>query len=254
MTKVKSGIIFLLIFLLNGAVRADHRQHLFEQGNQAYQKKDYAGAVKYYGEILQTGYENADLYYNLGNSYYKMGQIAKAILNYEKALRLRPNDEDIRFNLQIANLSVMDKIPRLPELFYVTYFNRFRSLFSLRALTIITLLLYFLFFTFLIFWRLAKKRKLRLLSRAVSLSLLLLLVVFSYTFVSKIRYLQRNVDAIVMSPQVDVRSAPSEDGTEIFTIHEGLKVKITNTSGGWYEIRLPDGKEGWLQVKDVEVI
>ena len=254
MIKMKLSVILSLIFLLGSVAYGDHQQHLFEQGNQAYQNKEYAGAVKYYEEILQTGYENADLYYNLGNSYYKIGRIAKAILNYERALRLRPDDEDIQFNLQIANLSVTDKIPRLPELFYVTYFNQFHSVFGLRVLTIITLSLYFLSLTFLIFWLLAKKRKLRLMFRAVSLSLLLLLVVFSFTFIAKIRHLQRNVDAVVMSPRVDVRSAPSEDGTEIFTIHEGLKVKITNTSTGWYEIRLPDGKEGWLQVKDVEVI
>ena len=94
--------------LFSGFSFADHRDILFEQGNQAYQKGEYENAIKSYEEIVQTGFENADLYYNLGNSSFKLGQNPKAILNYERALRLRPNDEDIQFNLQIAYLAVVD--------------------------------------------------------------------------------------------------------------------------------------------------
>jgi tetratricopeptide (TPR) repeat protein len=248
-----SFLIFTLLFF-NESIFADQQELLFDQGNQSYQNGDYETALKSYKEILQMGFATTDLYYNLGNTYFKLGQNSKAILNYERALRLQPNDEDIQFNLQILNLSVVDKIPQIPELFHIKYFKQFRSLFSIRILTIISLIFYMLFFIALILWLISEKSKLRIIFKYTFLTLLIVLIVFSFTFVSKILYLQKNVEAIVMSPQVDVLSAPSESGTQIFSIHDGLKVKITNTRDEWYEIRLPDGKEGWLQVKDVEVI
>ena len=246
-------ILLLTSFFINGILFADHRDFLFEQGNQAYQNGKYEDAVKFYEEILEMKYENAELYYNLGNAFYKSGLISKAILNYHRALRLRPNDEDINFNLQIANLSVVDKIPIIPELFYIKYFNRLRSIFSLRFLTIIVLSLYFLFVGTWILLLQFKTSKIRLIFKTALFSFLILLLAFSFTFISKIMY-ERNVEAIIVIVQVDVRSSPSEDGTEIFQIHEGLKVKITDSSGDWYEIRLSDGKEGWLMVNDLEVI
>ncbi len=233
---------------------ADHRQQLFEQGNQAFQKGDYAQAVASFEEIHRLGFESAALYYNLGNAYYKLGQNARAILNYERALRLQPNDEDLRFNLQLANLTVVDKIPVLPELFYIRYFQDFRALFGLRTLTAFTLCLYLFFFIALISWLLLPAARLRRFALSAGVVLAVLLMIFSFTMVSKILFLRHNVEAVVMSAKVDVRSAPSADGTEIFTIHEGLKVKISNRNGGWYEIRLPDGKVGWLLAKEIEVI
>ncbi len=253
MKRIVPFLFLLNFFLVTGVIFADHRDFLFEQGNRAYQDEKYEQAVKSYEEILQMNYENAHLYYNLGNAYYKSGRNSKAILNYHRALRLRPNDEDINFNLQIANLSVVDKIPTLPEMFYIKYFNQFRSFFSIRILTIIVLTLYFVFVGSWILLLQFKTVKLRLIFKTVMFSLLILLLAFSFTFGSKIMSL-RNVEAIVVSPQVDVRSSPSQDGTEIFQIHEGLKVKITNSSGDWHEIRLSDGKEGWLMKKTLEVI
>lgn len=250
----QSSFVVVVILLVNNLSFADQQELLFDQGNQAYQDGDYESALKSYEDVLQMGFVSADLYYNLGNTFFKLGVNSKAILNYERALRLRPNDEDIQFNLQIANLSVIDKIPQIPELFYIKYFKQFRSIFSIQTLTIVSLLLYLLFFLSLILWLISKRRKLRLILKYTFFTLLVVLIVFSFTFVSKILYLHKNVEAIVMSTQVDVLSAPSESGTQIFTIHEGLKVKVTNVRNEWYEIRLSDGKEGWLQIKEVEVI
>ena len=142
---------------------------------------------------------------------------------------------------------------RILNCLVIIYFNQFRYLFSMRLLTIIVLTLYFVFVGRWILLLQFKTVKLRLIFKSVMFSLLILLSAFTFTFVSKIMY-QRNVEAIVVSAQVDVLSSPSEDGTEIFQIHEGLKVKITNSSGDWYEIHLSDGKEGWLMVSDLEVI
>jgi tetratricopeptide (TPR) repeat protein len=251
----KFVLVVTVVYLASVSLAAsDHRTTLFEQGTQSFQNGEFDKAVQSFSEILQMGYESADLYYNLGNSYFKLGENATAILNYERALRLRPRDEDIRFNLQIANISVLDKIQEIPELFYIRYFKGFRSLFDIRTLTILTLILYFLFFSLVILWIFTKPRILRRISKWTALVVFVILIVFSITLISKITYLRSNVEAIVMTPEVIIRSAPSEDGTEIFTIHSGLKVKITATSGNWSEIRLADGKEGWLLSKELEII
>lgn len=232
----------------------DQRDYLFEQGNQFFQKDEYEKALSSYGEILQMGYESADLYYNIGNCHYKLGENARAILSYERALRLRPRDEDIHFNLQISNLSVADKIPEIPELFYIRYFKQFRSMFSLRSLTFISLILYFLVIAFMITWLLSRSPFIRRVFKISGFVFLIFFAVSSLTGVSKILSMKKSVEAVVLTQEVNVRSAPREDSTEIFIIHAGLKVRISDTRGDWYEIRLADGNEGWLPTKDVEII
>ncbi len=249
--------LFTLILIIGvplSAALQDQRDSLFEQGNQFFQNGEYKKALSSYDEILQVGYESADLYYNMGNCHYKLGENARAILSYERALRLRPRDEDIRFNLQISNLSVADKIREIPELFYIRYFKQFRSMFSLRALTFISLILYFLVIAFIVTWLLSRSQFIRRVFKISGFVFLLLFAVSSLTGVSKILSMEKNVEAVVLTQEVNVRSAPREDSTEIFIIHAGLKVRISDTRGDWYEIRLADGNEGWLSAKDVEII
>ena len=230
------------------------RVHLFEQGNQHFQAGEYNQAIQKYQEILEQGYASADLYYNLGNSFFKTGESSRAIVNYERALRLRPHDEDIQFNLQIAKLYVTDKIPELPQLFYIKYFRKFRGLFNMNTLTLITLRFYFLFMGSVILWMLSRSLRSRRIFKSAFMVLFILLAAFSFTLVSKIHYQQNHIAAVVMSAKVDVRSAPTAEGTDIFTIHAGLKVTIIDSRDEWREIRLQDGKEGWLTVQDIEVI
>jgi len=242
----------LIIYAAPGA--AQHREHLFDQGNQLFQKGEYSKALQKYNEILQMQYESSELYYNMGNCYYKLGQPPRAILFYERALRLNPHDEDIRFNLQVANLSAVDRIQAIPELFYVQYFKQFRSYFSLHSLTLISLLSYFLLTGLISLWLLTRSTGARRILKIFTLIILIVTILSSSLFISKILLARQDIEAIIMSPAVIVRSAPGSDATEIFTIHEGLKVRITSHRGDWSEIRLPDGKEGWLLLSTFEVI
>jgi tetratricopeptide (TPR) repeat protein len=248
------SLSFLILFVISAAAFADDRTHKFQQGNDFYQNGEYENAVASYEEILGSGYESAELYYNLGNAYYKLGKNSRAILNYERGLQLRPNDEDIRFNLQIANLSLIDKIPAIPELFYLRHYRKFRDLFGLHTLTFVTLVLYFILSATLITWILSRRLALRRTWRLISITLSLFFAVSTFLLVSKIIDYERSVEAIVMAEELDVLSSPSGNGTEIFTIHEGLKIKITDQRENWYEIRLSDGKEGWLPSESIEII
>ncbi len=127
-------------------------------------------------------------------------------------------------------------------------------MFSLRALTFISLILYFLVISFIVTWLLSRSQFIRRVFKISGFVFLLLFAVSSLTGVSKILSMGKNVEAVVLTQEVNVRSAPREDSTEIFIIHAGLKVRISDTRGDWYEIRLADGNEGWLSVKDVEII
>lgn len=254
MKETKSLLILAGMIILSGLLPADQRDYLFEQGNIYFENQEYMQAVGAYQEILAMGYESAELYYNLGNAYYKTGDFARAILNYERALRLHPQDEDIRFNLEIARMTLVDEIPEIPELFYTKYFKELRSYFGLKTLTYLTLAVYFLFIGCLILWLTRKSLSLRRLFRTAALVIGVFLVIFSVLFISKIHTTNSSVEAVIMSPEVYVRSSPTESGTDLFAIHSGLKVKIANQSGDWYEIRLPDGKEGWLESTHLEII
>jgi len=242
------------MMILSGALPADQKEYLFEQGNTFFEDQEYSHAVTAYEEILSMGYESAELYYNLGNAYYKTGEFARAILNYERALRLRPQDEDIRFNLEIARMTLVDEIPEIPELFYVKYFKELRSYFGLKTLTYLVLAVYFILIGCLILWLTLRSAALRSLFRTTAVIAGVFLVLFSVLFISKIHISNSSVEAVIMSAEVYVRSSPTGSGTDLFAVHSGLKVRIENQSSDWYEIRLPDGKEGWIERTHLEII
>ena len=192
------------------------------EGDSAYIKDDYATAIQIYESLLKNG-ESADVYYNLGNSYYKAGEIAKAVLNYERALLMKPGNSDIRANLEA----------------WATW-------------GIVSFILFIIALYFFIFSKQIILKKGGFISGIV----FLIVVICSNLFASeqKERLVNRS-EAIVMNPSVTVRSTPSESGTSLFILHEGRKVSIKdNSMKEWKEIRLEDGKVGWVPASAIEVI
>ena len=126
--------VFVLSLVIAGISSADEAAQTFEQANQLYLQAKYPDAIAQYEKILQSGFESGELYFNLGNAYYKSGSIQKAILNYERARQLLPRDEDVQFNLQLANLQVVDKIDAVPRLFVFRWADSMLALFSLSTM------------------------------------------------------------------------------------------------------------------------
>lgn len=224
------------------------------EGDSAYVRNDFASAIQIYENLLKKG-EAAEVYYNLGNSYYKAGDIAKAILNYERALLLQPGNADIRANLEIARSKTIDKVVPVPEIFFVSWIKSLINSMSidtwakLGVIFFILLLvsLYLFFFSKQIVWK-----KTGFIAGLV----LLVFVILANVFASqqKNELTDRN-DAIVLSPSVTVRSTPSDSGTSLFILHEGHKVEIKdNSMREWKEIRLEDGKVGWVPASAIEGI
>lgn len=247
-------IMLLVVILLPGTLRADGNQALFETANLKYAEGLYEEAIVAYQQILETGQESTEVYYNLGNAWFKTGQITKAILNYERGLLLSPGDEDIRYNLSIANELITDKIEQLPGFFLSDWIRSLSQLLSANMWALFSLISFLILSVLIPLLVLSRRRQLKNLFLS---AILLTLVISSVSLLfarqqSKIMA-DRNT-AIVFSPSVTVKSSPDSSGTNLFILHEGVKVEIIDRISGWYEIRIADGNLGWMPAEAVEII
>jgi len=239
--------VLLFSFISLSLFAQENNTQLWEKANAFYTTEEYQQAVSLYEQILSSGQESAKLYFNLGNAYYKTGDINKALLNYERAKLLAPNDENIDFNIRMANQSVVTSIEPLPLPFFLRWRTSVINMYPSDTWSVISIAAFVLFLLLtglFIFSRIVAVRR-------ISFLLAIFMVVFSgftYSFASKQKQkiMERNA-AIVFCPRVTVKSSPSTTGTDLFLIYEGLKVGITDSIGTWKEIKLVDGNEGWLQ-------
>ena len=224
------------------------------EADSAYIRNDFASAIQLYEALLNKG-ESAEVYYNLGNAYYKADNIAKAILNYERALLLNPGDNDIRFNLEMARAKTVDKVNPTSEMFFVTWFNSIKNLMGADLWAKCAITSFILFIITLALFIFAKQIVLKKVGFALSI-LFLIAVIFTNIFASKQKdSLENRTEAIIISPSVTVKSTPNESGTDLFILHEGHKVNIKdNSMKAWKEIRLEDGNVGWVPTDVIEII
>lgn len=237
--------LFALAVLCSSVV-ADEATTLFQQGNRYYEAGQYAEAVQAYEKILASGKENWQVHYNLGNAYFKQRQIGKAILYYEKARALNADNEDILFNLQLANLSIIDRIPAPTRSLVVVWVDAALHVLSIRSAAMLAAALWVLLLTVLVVMVLTPGGMLRRISRQLVWPCFILwlaaAIVWGWQMYEKSKYRY----GIVLVPRVVVTSAPSEDATEVFTLHEGVRVQLEATSAEHQRIRLADGKVGWM--------
>ncbi len=251
---IRTGVLFLMVLMLAQPLRAGTPEALMEQANQAYISESYHEAVELYEQIADMQWESDILYYNLGNAYYKTGQVPKAILNYERALRLNPSGDDILHNLRIARSKTGDRPEPMPRLFFIEWHDSFIQLQSVDGWSITSIILVFLFSLCFALYFVIRHRTGKQIFFAASI---LMILTFCATLYAAHRQYERHYvmqEVIVMSPRVTVKSAPSEGAVDVFVIHEGRKLRITGKLGDWYEVRLPDGNVGWIKKTTVSLI
>ena len=243
---MKNIFLYILLFIGFSGFAQESPENILEQANQLYVSEKYEEAVNLYLQLVNQGNESAELYFNLGNAFYKSNDAVHAILYYERALLLDPHDEDIAFNLRIANQYVVDNIEELPTPFFLRWRETVVNLYPVdtwATISIVSFLLFLVLFGLFLY------------SKSVGLkrfSFLLGIVIFifsgftySFSYKQKKKLEQRDY-AIVLCPRVTVKSSPSSTGTDLFLIHDGLKVQITDSLSNWKEVRLADGNQGWL--------
>jgi len=227
---------------------------LLQKANELYTKDQFKQAIDVYNQILITNMESPEVYFNLGNAYYKTGQYTQAILNYERAKLLAPDDEDINFNLQVANQKVVDSITELPGFFITRWWKSIVNSQTTDGWAMLSIFSFVLFLVMLGFYFFAKTSDIKRIT-FWSGCFLIVFAIFSWSFAAQQKSrLVNHSEAIVMQPTVTVKSSPSENGTNLFVVHEGLKVKITDKLGDWVEIKLADGNKGWLLLESIERI
>ena len=224
------------------------------EADSAYAQGHYQQAINDYQALLKQG-ASADLYYNLGNAYYRSENITQAVLNYERALLLSPGDRDIRFNLQLARSKTIDKIVPESEMFFITWYHALVNLMSVDGWARTAIFSLALVIVLSLVYLFSQPVWLRKIGFFGGITLLVVFVLANVFASQQKQSLIHRKGAIVMSPSVTVKSTPAANGTDLFILHEGTKVTITDGSmRDWKEIRLADGKEGWIESKKIELI
>lgn len=247
-----SGFSFVLMILMLMPLSANAITK--QNADDEYTKGNYQQAIKDYQEILKAGV-SSEIYYNLGNAYYRTDNITQALLAYERALQLSPGDNDIRFNLQYARSKTIDKITPETEMFFVTWYNslvNFTSVDRWAKTAIVSIVMALLLILVFLFAPQMWARKSGFYGSAV----FLLLFAFANLFAFQQKHeLETKQGAIVIAPTVNVKKTPAASGTDVFVIHEGTRVDITDRGmKQWRGVKLADGREGWLKTSQIEEI
>ncbi len=227
---------------------------LYDKAADLYQLGAYEAAMHEYGKIIESGYEAPDLYYNMGNAAFRSNSIGLSILYYEKALKLNPYHKDAIHNLGYVSRYRVDAFEEVPELFLRTWISSAVHALPERTWSILALLLFVLTLGSLLVYLFARGLALK---KGGFFTALAGLIFFLFTLSSAMAQHRRVVEpehGIILSPSVVVKSTPSESGNELFILHEGTKVKVNEQVTGWQNIRIIDGREGWIRSDDLERI
>ena len=254
MASMMKKAVVMLALMLTMSVSVSAANATKAQADSLYTAERYQEAAQQYEALLKQG-ESADLYYNLGNAYYRMDDITHAVLAYERALLLSPGDADVRFNLQMARSKTIDKIVPESEMFFVTWYRSLVHLMSVDAwgrMAIVSLVCALLLVLVYLFAQRVWLRKVGFFAGLLFLVLFLASNVFGFQLQQSLLH---RTGAIIIRSAVNVKSTPSQNGTDLFILHEGTRVNIIDdTMRGWREVRVADGKSGWVEIKDIEVI
>lgn len=236
--------IFLLIAV---KLLAQSPDELMKKANEFYNQKNYAEAISLYEKIISQGYESSSLYYNLGNAYFREGKLGFAILNYEKGLKLDPDDEDINFNLRLANSRTVDKISEVPKIFLIEWWESLITFFSISFLTFIIVLFVWILIASIAVYFFSKKIFIQRISFLVGSFSLAFLFLFAVIFIARLNR-ESSLNYGILTEQIySVKTSPDEKSNDSFLIHEGIKFSIEDEVGNWVKIKLADGKVGWIE-------
>lgn len=259
---MKNIIAYILVMLLPGILLAQDansgattQTYTKAMGDSLYMANNYKEAAYVYEQLLAREGESADVYYNLANSYYKENEIAKAILNYERALLLAPADKDVKFNLAIAGSKTVDKVSEPYRMFFVVWIEAVVNLFGITTWAIIAIIAFVVLLTTLLMFLFGKSVTTRKITFFVALAALFITVFANLSALHHYNNITDGRAAIIMLPSVTTKSTPDASGTDLFVIHEGRKVYISDdTMKGWKEIELEDGTLGWVPANAIEKI
>lgn len=241
--------IFYIFLLSNQVFWA---QNTFDDGNKLYQQEKFEEAVTAYENVLKTKKESAELYYNLGNAYYKLNKVAPAVYNFEKALLLNPNDDAAKNNLVFAQNMTIDEIKPVIEVGFAKSIDNYTLKYDADQwgkLAIGAAFTFLLFFLIYYFSENTIVKRIFFIGLFLALIVLVLLV---FSAISSKNLTEANRPAIVFADRTSVKIEPKSNGKDAFTLHEGTKVQVIQDSEDWKKIQLADERQGWILKKDIK--
>ncbi|MDR1371248.1 MAG: tetratricopeptide repeat protein [Dysgonamonadaceae bacterium] len=247
---MKKILVLLAILTIGFSSKAQS----LEEATAAYSKGEFGKAAEIYENLLKTNGESAELYYNIGNCYYRLNKTASAILNYERALLIHPGDKDTRMNLDIVKLKAIDRIEPVDEFFLTEWVENVQNMFSANAWSYSGVTCFLLLIGCLVGFFFSRKIILKKCGFYVGIGMIVLCIscnIFAYN--QKKKLTNRNA-AVVFAPTVTIKSTPDNSGADLFILHEGAKVIIKSKLGNWNEIETADGNIGWIKIEYIEVI
>lgn len=240
------------------SLQVGNESSLTEMASLAYRNQDYQRSIELYEEIINSGIQenkiSSQLYYNLGNAYFRDNQLGKAIINYERALLLDPGDRDVRHNLRFANNRTVDRISTSGDLFLTNWFNSVCNLFSSNVWATIAIVLFVLVLISIavyLFVRILWARKAAFYSGFIIFVFMIIANIFSF---SQKNERLRGDSAIVIVGAATVNASPDINSKQLFELHEGTKVKVRSRDGNWREIEIANGSVGWTSDDNIEII
>lgn len=255
MRQVFNILVFLSVI---GRSVAAEPLALLDSANSAYSKGNYEKAVQGYEGVLSAGYEAPEVYFNLGNAYYKLDRVGMSVLNYERAKKLSPFDEEINFNLKLANQRTLDKIESGPQLFLNDWWNNIKSMQSERTWGLRSIVCFSLFLFFLGVFITTNKLFTKQLGFWLGLAFLFFSVVSFSVTKSRYNDLKSQNSAVILASSAEIKNAPSNSGTKLFILHEGTTVStpqvISTSDGEWVMVQLSPEKAGWVKRTSLEFI
>lgn len=253
-TKRYILILFIFSVFVRISVSQDTNRDKFYQGVTYFTAGSYDKALQVWNEIYRTGYRSANLDYNIGNAYFKLNNIPSAILYYERAYLLKPGDENINYNLQVARTLNVDRFQEIPELFFIKWYNFVSLSLSTNTWAKISIVTFIIFLLFLSLYIYSSRHRSKILGFWFALLFIFLsLSTLAFTIRNK-SMVYNSHKAIITSPLISGKSSPDKSGNDLFVLHEGTKVTIEDEVGEWLEIRLSDGNKGWVPGNSIVII
>lgn len=245
---------FAFLLILFVSIANSQNETLFNGGTEAYNKGNYNKAIENYLEILENGQHSAELYYNLGNSYYKLNQIAPSIYYYEKALLLKPNDAEVLNNLGYARNMTLDAIETMPETGLSKIYKDIVGVLSFDQwayAAVVFMILFVILYILFYYLQYATQKRVAFIS-----GMLFLLMAVIAAMLSFISYGDFKADqpAIVFSDEVIIKSEPNNRSEEVFRLHEGTKLNVIEEFNDWKKIQIVDGQIGWLTSENIKLL
>lgn len=247
-------ILYILTILLCASLGAQNNV-LFDAGNKAYNEGDYQEAINSYERILNEGVHSSELYFNLGNAYYKLNRIAPSIYYYEKALQLSPKNKDVKANLSFAQNMTIDDIETVPEIGLSRISKSIINTFSFDTWAMFSVGLVMVFAILFLGYYFSSATSKKRLAFIMSSSAIILAIVCLFFAYQKYQYVQKDKPAIVFAKETDIKTDPNLRSEVAFTLHEGTKVQVLETyDENWTKIKLADGKTGWIPTEDIKLL